>query len=193
MSTALEQTKRVWTEADLEALPGEGYTHEVINGKLVMSPKNHFFHERICMRLSMAMNTFANERRLGVVLGSNAGFWMRNRNCRAPDFSFVTKDRLDKLGFQPRSRTFFPGAPDLAVEVLSPSNTPAEVQDRLDDFFDSGSRLAWIIHPEEEFVEICHSPTRRQILGRGASLAGENLMPGFTFPIADLFKEWDWD
>jgi Uma2 family endonuclease len=193
MSIGLEQAKRVWTEAELEALPDEGYRHEVVNGRLVMSPKNNFFHERICMRLSTAMNMFVNERRLGVVLGSSAGFWMHNRNCRAPDISFVPKERLDALGFKPSSRTFFPGAPDLAIEVLSPSNTPTEIQERLEDFFGSGTQLAWIVHPEEEFVEICHSPTHRRIIGAGAALDGEQLLPGFRFPIADLFKDWDWE
>lgn len=193
MSTALAQAAKIWTEADLESLPGEGYIHEVVNGRLIMSPKNNFFHERICMRLSAALNTFANERRSGVVLGSSAGFWMKNRNCRAPDISFVTKARLDALMFKPSSRTFFPGAPDLAIEVLSPSNTPTEIQDRLDDFFASGTQMAWIIHPDDQFVEICHSPTSRHILGQGAFLNGEPVLPGFTYPIRDLFKEWDWE
>ena len=193
MSATLEPPKKVWTEAELEALPNEGYLHEVVNGRLIMSPKNNFFHERICMRLSSAMNAFVNERRLGVVLGSSAGFWMSNRNCRAPDISFVPKARMDALGFKPSSRTFFPGAPDLAIEVLSPSNTPTEIQERLEDFFSSGAQLAWIIHPEEAFVEVCHSPTKRQIFGAGAILDGEKLLPGFRYPIADLFKDWDWE
>jgi len=61
------------------------------------------------------------------------------------------------------------------------------------DFFSSGTKLAWIIHPEERFVEICHSPTERQILGPGTDLECEQLLPGFRNPIADLFKEWDWN
>lgn len=193
MSAALEQVRKVWTEAELEALPNEGYLHEVVDGRLIMSPKNNFFHERICMRLSTAMNAFVNERRLGVVLGSSAGFWMSNRNCRAPDISFVSKARMDALGFKPSSRTFFPGAPDLAIEVLAPSNSTVEIQERLEDFFSSGAQLAWVIHPEEEFVEVCDSPTERQIFGAGALLDGEKLLPGFQFPIANLFKDWDWE
>jgi Uma2 family endonuclease len=97
------------------------------------------------------------------------------------------------LQFKPNSREFFPGAPDLAIEVLSRSNSPEEIQDRLEDFFESGTQIAWIIHPEREFVEICRSPTDRKMLGSGAMLDGERLLPGFSYPIADLFKEWDWD
>jgi Uma2 family endonuclease len=79
------------------------------------------------------------------------------------------------------------------VEVLAPSNTPSELKERLEDFFSSGTQLAWVVHPEEQFVEVCHSPTQRRILGPGAVLEGEKLLPGFQFPIADLFKEWDWE
>ena len=78
------------------------------------------------------------------------------------------------------------------MEVLAPSNTRAELDARLKDFFSNGTQLAWVIHPEEQFVEVCHSPTERRLLGPGAVLEGETLLPGFQFPTADRFKEWDW-
>ncbi len=190
MSTTVEQARKAWTEADLEALPDNGYNHELVNGELVMSPKSNCQHSDICAQLLAALSTHARAHQLGTVWDSSTGFWMRNRNCRAPDVSFVSKARLK--GFKRSERRFYPGAPDLAVEVLAPSDTPAEITARLEDFFDSGTELAWIIHPEAQFVEVCHSPTDRHILGPGAFLEGEQLLPGFQFPIADLFKEWDW-
>jgi Uma2 family endonuclease len=174
MSGAVEQAKRTWTEAEIEALPENGCIHEVVNGQLLTALRSH-----------------AQAHKLGAVWDSSTGFWMRNRNCRAPDVSFVSKARLK--GFRRSARQFFPGAPDLAVEVLAPSNTPSELSGRLEDFFNSGTQLAWVVHPEEQFVEVCHSPTKRRILGPGAVLDGEKLLPGFQFPIADLFKEWDWE
>ena len=65
--------------------------------------------------------------------------------------------------------------------------------ERLRDFFASGTRLAWVIDPDAERVEICHSLVQRQLLGPGADLDGEDLLPGFRYPIADLFKAWDWE
>ncbi len=183
--------KKVWTEAELQALPNDGYSHEVVNGELVMSPKNNPEHGEICTRLLSALYSYAQEHRLGAVWDSSTGFWMHNENCRAPDVSFVTKNRLH--GLKRPMRHFFQGAPDLAVEVLAPNSNPQEINERLKDFFASGTQLAWIIHPEEQFVEICHSSTDRKIVGPGATLDGENLLPGFQYPIADLFKEWDWD
>jgi Uma2 family endonuclease len=188
-----EATKKVWTEAELEALPEDGYLHEVVNGELVMSPKNNFNHGWICTCLLVALENFNRTYHLGVVLDSSTGFWMHNRNCRAPDISFITKARLVSLGFKPSTKMFFPGAPDLAVEVLSPNNTRSEIDARLKDFFASGSQIAWIINSEEEFIEVCHSLEIRKLLGAGAFLEGEHLLPGFRYPIADLFKEWAWE
>jgi len=176
---------------ELQALPDDGYLHEVVNGELIMSPKNNFQHGDVCARLLTALQTFARARKLGVVLDSSTGFWMQNRNCRAPDISFIAKARLRGLKRPPAA--FFEGAPDLAVEVLSPSNSPKEISERLADYFASGTQIAWVIHIEEQFVEICHSPVQRKILGSGAFLEGEPLLPGFQYPIADLFQEWDWD
>jgi Uma2 family endonuclease len=184
---------KVWTEVELQALPDDGYIHEIVDGELVMSPKNNFQHESIFSRLYLAMATFNRQHRLGVVRGSSAGFWMNNRNCRAPGLSFIPKARLIELGFKPNSRHFFPGAPDLVVEILSPSNTRAEIDARLRDFFASGAQLAWIINPRDECVEVCHSLTDRKLIGCGGALDGEHLLPGFQFPVADLFKEWDWE
>jgi len=193
MIETLRPVEKQWTEAELQALPDDGYDYELVNGELVTSPKNNFQHENICCRLIVAMRTFAAARRLGVVLGGSAGCWMSNRNLRAPDVSFISKARLAEFGFKPSTKKFLPGAPDLAVEVLSPSDTRAEIDARLKDFFASGTQLAWIIDPDNERAEVCHSPIDRKLLGSGGLLDGEHLLPGFQFPIADLFKEWDWD
>jgi Uma2 family endonuclease len=185
--------KSKWTEAALQALPEDGFLHEVVGGELVMSPKNNWFHGRICTRLLFALEEFNRRHRLGAVLDSSTGFWMADRNCRAPDVSFVLKTRLAALGFKPNEKRFFPGAPDLAIEVLSENNSRGEIDERLRDFFTSGTQLAWIIDPEQERVEVCLSPTRRQLVGAGGQLDGGQLLPGFSYPIADLFKEWDWE
>lgn len=190
MPATVGTTRKVWTEAELASLPDDGYIHELVNGELVMSPKNNWFHGDICADLLMAMRSFANTHRLGAVWDSSTGFWMENLNCRAPDISFVRKERL--RGLKRREAKFFQGAPDLAVEVLSPSNIRREVDERLSDYFSSGAQLTWVIDPERELVEICHSPTQRRLLGSGAMLDGEQLLPGFQYAIADLFKEWEW-
>src|SRR5262249_35033347 len=124
---------------------------------------------------------------------SSTGFWMNNRNCRAPDISFISRARMDAAGFRPSTRAFFRGAPDLAVEILAPTNSRREMDERLKDFFNSGTRLAWLIDPVAQRVEVCTSPTQRTLIGSGGFLEGAEVLPGFRYPIADLFKEWDWE
>jgi Uma2 family endonuclease len=193
MAAVSEVAKKAWTEAELQALPDDGFIHEVVDGELIMSPKNNYQHQNICGRLFVALYNYNRAQRLGVVRGSSAGYWMLNRNCRAPDISFVPRERLQNLNFNPSAKKFFPGAPDLAVEILSPDNSRGEIDKRLRDFFASGTQIAWIIDPETESAEICHSLTQRQLIGPGGQLDGERLLPGFRYPISDLFKEWDWE
>jgi Uma2 family endonuclease len=189
----VEAAKRVWTEAEIMALREDGFNHEIVDGELVMSPKNDFYHGYICGRLFLALGNFNQAHRLGAILDSSTGFWMKNRNCRAPDISFVTKARLKKLGFKASTHSFFPGAPDLAVEILSPNNTRVEIEARLRDFFASGARLAWVIDPDARRVEVCRSLTERKLIGSGGFMEGEDLLPGFRYPIAELFSEGDWE
>jgi Uma2 family endonuclease len=193
MSMPVVQAKKVWTEAELQALPENGYIHEVVDGELVMSPKNTFYHENLCARLYFELEKFNREHRLGVVLGSNLGCWMKNENCRAPDIAFIPKARVQETGFSFSTAKFFPGAPDLAIEILSPNNSRREIDERLKDFFASGAQIAWIIDPDEKCVEVCYSPTRRKLIGPRGSLEGEHLLLGFKYRLADLFKGWDWD
>jgi Uma2 family endonuclease len=187
-----EPVKRMWTEAELGALPDAGFSHEVVNGELVMSPKNNFEHGDIGVRLLTALNAYVTGHRLGIVLDSSTGFWMRSQNCRAPDIAFVTRERLQQLGWRRSPRTFFPGAPDLAVEILAPSNTRTEMDERLGDFFASGTQIAWLVDPATASAEVCHALTRRWTIGPAGHLEGEHLLPGFRYAIADLFKPWDW-
>ena len=183
--------KNAWTEAELESLPEGGYGHEVVDGELIRSPKNNWYHGDICAELLMVMRSFAKQHHLGAVWDSSTGCWMQNRNCRAPDISFVRKERLK--GYRRTQGQFFPGAPDLAVEVLSPNTTRPEIDQRLKDFFASGTQIAWIIDPAEKCVEVCYSLTNRKLVGPGGLLDGETVLPGFKYPIADLFSEWEWE
>jgi Uma2 family endonuclease len=193
MSMNLSPTaeRKKWTEEELQALPDDGFNHEVVDGELVMSPKNNPEHGQICMRLAAALHMHVEREKLGATFDSSTGFWMENENCRAPDISFVSKERL--RGLKRPSKKFFRFAPDLAVEVLSPNNTRAEIQERLRDFFSSGTRLAWIIDPESKSAEVCYSLEKRKLVGPNGELNGDDVVPEFRFKLAELFKEWEWE
>ena len=191
MNDSVAASRKIWTEADLQALPKDGFIHELIDGELVSSPLNDSYHGCISVDIFAGLFEFVEARRLGVVLGSSVGFWMENGNCRGADASFISRARLKAKGFTRATQRFFPGAPDLAVEVLALHDTRKAMEERLKDYFSSGTLLAWIIDPEEERVEVCRSLTERRWVGVGGFLNGEDLLAGFSYPVTDLFKPWD--
>ena len=104
---------------------------------------------------------------------------------RIPDVSFISWDRLPegKLPPEPIARL----APDLAVEVLSPSNTKGEMDRKLKDYFAAGVRLAWLIDPPSQTAEVYTSPTEVRHVGKNQALDGGDVLPGFRLPLKQLF------
>jgi Uma2 family endonuclease len=85
---------------------------------------------------------------------------------------------------------FLEGAPDLAVEILSPSNTVEEIDSKLIEYFENGARLVWVIQPKQKYVLVYRSAAEPDRLLKSAdSLDGEDIVPGFTLPVADLFQK----
>ncbi|HET6892989.1 MAG TPA: Uma2 family endonuclease [Pyrinomonadaceae bacterium] len=188
MST-IPKTK-VWTDEELLALPKDGNKYEVMKGILTMSPAG-FKHEYIGVRLIFALENFLRLHKLGVVLGSSLGCWMENRDFLSPDVSFIAKERLE--GQKHPTDKFFDGAPDLAVEVLSPSERDRVRYDKLVDYFSNGSRLVWVINPKEKVVLVYRSPQDYHLLREADVISGETVIPGFTLPVSELFAEWNFD
>jgi Uma2 family endonuclease len=179
---------RIWTDEDLHALPNDGNKYGVMKGVLIMSPTG-IEHEYIGVRLISSLDSFVREHKLGIVVGSSAGFWMKNRDFLSPDVSFIGRERLK--GDKRPPKKFFNGAPDLAVEVLSPSDTVEMLHDKIIDYFENGSRLVWVVNPEEKVVLIYHSPQPDQLLREGDAISGEDVIPGFSTPVSDLFSDLD--
>lgn len=188
MSTILQP--RVWTDEELLALPKDGNKYEVMKGILTMSPAG-FAHEFIGVRLIFALENFVRLHKLGVILGSSLGCWMENRDFLSPDVSFIAKERLK--GQKHPMEGFFAGAPDLAVEVLSPSERDTVRYDKLVDYFANGSRLVWVINPKRRVVLVYHSPEAHEILREGDVISGETVIPGFTLPVSELLAELNFD
>jgi Uma2 family endonuclease len=182
MEADLAQT--AWTDEALMALPHDGQKYELLGGELVVSPTG-FEHSYISLRLAAPLLEYVLSRRLGVVADSSAGFRMTHGDVLSPDVSFVRKERLGKE----LTRKFFAGAPDLAVEVLSPDDRPAAVRKKLAEYFANGTRLAWVIDPRRRNVAVYHSPQRFEPVSASGSLEGGEVVPGFNFPVAKLFAE----
>jgi len=144
-------------------------------------------HGWIASNLIVFLGGWVRSQRLGVLCDSSTAFSMKNGNKRSPDVSFVAKERLQGVKRLPKG--YFQGAPDLVVEILSPNNTVEEIHDKIVEYFENGTRLVWVIHPDEQYVLVYHSPSPDGSLRVGDRLDGEDVVPEFTLPVAELFAE----
>ncbi|MBF2096763.1 MAG: Uma2 family endonuclease [Gloeomargaritaceae cyanobacterium C42_A2020_066] len=171
------------------ALPDDGNRYELVNGELVNMGNAGLKHGYYATLVGSLLSNFVRAQRLGIILDSSTAFTMKSGNKRSPDASFLSKARLKAGGGLIKG--FFVGAPDLAVEVLSPGNTVEEIHDKIVEYFDSGSQLVWVIHPDEQYVLVYRHPQPSRLLLNTDSLEGEDVIPGFHLPLAELFKELD--
>lgn len=175
---------KTWTEGELLALDVEG-TCELVEGKLIVTPTVHR-HGVMAGRLMLALVSFVEEHDLGTVGGTDVGFWMKSGNLRAPDVYFVSTERARSLEVD--VDRFFPAAPDLAVEVLSPSDRAQDIEKKVIEYFDSGAQSVWIVDPQAKTVAV-HHPEADPILLVGSDvLTDESVLPGFSLSLARLFR-----
>ncbi len=172
------------------ALPRDGRKYELLGGELAVSPTG-FQHGYISSRLLAALLEYALKHRLGVVVDSSTGFRLQSGDCLSPDVSFVGKDRL--RGQKQVFTKLFQGAPDLVVEVISPGESQRKLKQKLTQYFANGTRVAWVVNPKERTVSVYNSTKRSNFLGEGDQLDGASLLPGFTFPVKELFEIPDFD
>jgi Uma2 family endonuclease len=192
MDTIVEE--KIWTDDELLALPKDGNKYEIVKGELVVSPAG-IEYEEIGVRVIVALANFVSEHKLGIICGSSAGYWMKprnpslpkKRNFLSPDVSFLAKERLQGLKRPPKK--FFDGGPDLVVEILSPSDTVELLHEKIVEYFENGTRLLWVVNPAEQIVLVYHTQQPDRLLRSGEMLDGEQVIPGFTLPVAKLFAE----
>jgi Uma2 family endonuclease len=173
------------TLAEFEALPEEdGYRLELSRGRLVREPPPGARHGWLVGKLFHALDAHAREHALGVVL-NQSGFLLSvdPPTVRDPDLAFLTAASIPRE-IQPG---FWRLSPDLAVEVLSPSNSAIEIHEKILDYLVAGTRLVWVVDPHNETV-VVHGPDRgSRTLARGDVLSSDDVLPGFRLPLAELF------
>ncbi|HUB26998.1 MAG TPA: Uma2 family endonuclease, partial [Tepidisphaeraceae bacterium] len=156
---------------------------ELIDGTLVEKPVG-FFESLIAANLIVELGAQVKRLGLGAVFGPDGTFRLQSSGrIRLPDVSFVSLDRI------PKACTAVPLlAPDLAVEVLSESNTGEEIEQKFKELFQSGTRLAWVIDPSSRTVAVRQQlGEQAKILTEADSLDGGTVVPGFRMPVAALF------
>ncbi len=160
---------------------------ELVHGELITMAPSNPEHGAITFNVAGLLRNFIRKNKLGAGFGAETGFILaRNPDTvRAPDCAFICKDRIPKEGLP---RKFWSIAPDLVVEVLSPSDSASDVNEKIDEWLAAGTRLIWVIDPKTKKVTV-YTPNRQPtILRITDSLSGEEILPGFDLPIVELFE-----
>lgn len=173
--------ERKLTEEDFLALPDTGHKVELVDGEVKIVPTG-WEHGQIIIRLILLMAPHALPH--GQMADSSTGCRMASGNIRVPDISFIRKERApqgDAL------QEFLDGAPDLAVEVISPNENHTDMMTKVGEYLESGAQHVWQVFPESRRVVVYRSLDQVFTLEAEEDLDGGDLLPGFRCRVADLF------
>jgi Uma2 family endonuclease len=180
-------TATLLTADDLMAMPEDGNRYELMRGELVSTPMSSYESSEIAMAIGSMLRAFAYPHKLGRVAGADGAFILHRNpyTVRIPDASFV---RMDRLPPPEQRRQFLELAPDLAVEVVSPSDSANEVQEKVREYLDAGVRLIWVVHPAQRTLTVYTADRNARVLYEDEVLDGGEVLPGFTITVSDIFE-----
>jgi Uma2 family endonuclease len=174
---------RTATEETLLNMPEDGRKYELVNGRIQVSPAG-MRHGQVIVRLMVRLGTHVADRALGEVLDSSTGYRLPWGDVRSPDVSFVAAGRLPAI----MPSEFGTVAPDLAVEVLSPGDSHAQIERKVEDYLRWGVRLVWVIDPRSGDATVYRSGASPLHLTLDGRLEGADVVPGFSCPLSDLLS-----
>ena len=182
MSSMSVQT--LLTLVDYAALPDDGRLHELVEGELGELSFPRLKHTRLQQRISFELSKYLEANPVGEV--GQAGGFVLSRDpdtLRGPDVYFLSADRSR----QADPDLWVEGAPELAVEIVSPSNTASELRRKIRHYFGAGCWLLWVVYPDEREVHVFEGGETVRILGPADRLEAPALLPGFSLELGDFF------
>jgi Uma2 family endonuclease len=176
------------TSEILQLMPDDGWRYELVQGRLVRMPPTGFDHGRIAANLIGLLQPFVRQNRSGVVLSSETGFILSHEGepdtVLAPDAAFVSSQRSPAHNVTGFARL----APDLVVEVASPGQTRSQMETKVRLYLATGVQLVWVVWPESRTVDVWRAAQGGSAtLAESDSLGGENVLPGLTIAVRDIF------
>jgi Uma2 family endonuclease len=171
------------TEEDLLQMPDDGFKYELVDGEIIASPSG-FYSSAVAARISHLLQMYTDNNPVGLVAGADAGIRLPDGNVRSPDVSVV---RIEKLPDGKPPRTFGAFAPDLAVEVLSPSDSHRLIADKIGEYLQCGVSLVWLVDPDAKSVTVFRSLTDVQNLKSGDTITADPVLTGFSCTVDRFF------
>jgi Uma2 family endonuclease len=169
------------SEAEFAHTESNGRKLELVDGEVRELPSG-FLHDKVVIFLARLLGPYADE--YGEIVGSQAGFRMLGGNIRCLDLSVTSYDRIP-AGGPPTG--FFDGAPDLAIEVISPSETGSEQLRKRIEYFAAGSKCVWELDPITRSLAVYSSPDTHELLTSDSTVDGGEFLPGFSSKVDALF------
>jgi len=177
------EIKRPLTIDDMYYMPKDGHKYELVDGELVVSPAS-MYHAEIVIKIVRIIATYLDDHPIGKVYGDNVGLILPNGNLRSPDVSFV---RTEKLPDGKSPLTFGELVPDLAVEVLSPGNSPRRVAQKIGEFLECGVPLVWLVDPQAQTATVFRSLSQTEHFKAQDTITAEPILPGFACLVSRFF------
>lgn len=175
-----------FTAEQLLKMPRDGYRYELIQGALKkMSPAGSE-HGVIAATMTMLLAQYVKAHKLGVVLAAETGYKIARDpdTVIAPDTSFIRQEQVDRIG---RTEKFWPGAPDLAVEVVSPHDTAREVREKVAAWLAAGTQIVWVVDAKKRTISIHRKQADVAVLTEKDMLDGADVVHGFKCKVAEVF------
>ena len=167
-------------------MPDDGLRHELVEGELRTMPPSGFEHSAIGVGLAGLLAAHVKKNALGIVSGADGGFIIGRDpdTVRAPDVGFVRQSRIPASGV---TKKFHVGAPDLAVEVMSPGDTVYEVDEKVQQWLSAGTAMVVVVNPKQKTVAVYRPPGNAKILSVNDTFEGDDVVPGFQCPVKEMF------
>jgi len=174
--------KTLLTLEHFEQITDDGMRHELDEGELISMPSPFTHHGKIQARTTAILWNFTQQRSLGLII-TETGFRLRHDTVRPPDVSLIRAERANGLELERR----FEGAPDLAVEIISPSETAAEIAHKVRQYLHAGVEVVWVLYPRDRTIHVFESSHKAQILEAEEMLEAPDLLPGFSVRVSEFF------
>jgi Uma2 family endonuclease len=182
--------KTLITADELAQMPDDNSVQiELDEGELITMPLAGADHGYRGAEIAAILGNYVKEHKLGRVYGADTGFRLRDDTVRAPDVAFVRAERVSKVhGPGPHGKAFANGAPDLAVEIFSPSDSVPQLMRKVKQHLAAGCHTVWVVYPERQEIHVFESSGADRLLHIGDRIEAPELLPGFSVPVAEFFE-----
>jgi len=187
-TTQAPTTQKLMTAEEAAQLSTVNRRFELVKGVYIERSPASAKHGKVAMKIALLVGLHVESQRLGEATAAETGFLLSRSpdTVRAPDVAFISQARLPASGVPDTG--YWPLAPDLAVEVVSPGDDPDDVQQKVQEYLTAGTRMVWVVYPKTRTVTVYRSLKDVKVLRADEIISGEDVLPGFERRVGEIFE-----